>query len=108
MSNVDGGFFMDVRDVFNEFGVSVSVSLPDEASSSQLSATGLDWAFALDLGEVSVEMVRWERVFATSGDDVSKPEGSTEGFLPYPLRRVFCETFWFGVVVDVRRSGLGC
>lgn len=64
--SVGVGFLIDVRDVFEELGVSVSVSLPEEASSSQLSATGLDLAFAADLGEVLVEMVRCSRVCATS------------------------------------------
>lgn len=93
MLRVGIGFFIDVRDVFDVFGVSVSVSLPEEASSSQLSATGLDLAFTADSGDVLVEMVRWERVCATSEGDVSIFwKSALRVFLSYLLGREFCET----------------
>jgi hypothetical protein len=50
--------------------VSVSVSLPDEMSASQLSATGFDFGFEASFGALGgafVESCRCERVVATSG-----------------------------------------
>jgi hypothetical protein len=45
---------------------SVSVSLPERASSSQESATGADLGFAAGFWEFLEESFRWESVSATS------------------------------------------